>query len=128
MVRWGINDLRYLLNMAGSDLSLFVILSSAPREYYLSRIYKAGENRQGVLKGQWRREGTLANSNMACMAGSSSTKSSFTSASRVRYARPSTAHFLVRVSMLVLHSHLKETKLPSIFLGGKEKKPEGALG
>lgn len=52
----------------------------------------------------------MAKSNIAFMAGSSSTKSSFTSASRVRYESPSTAHFLVRASMLVLHNHLEERK------------------
>lgn len=52
----------------------------------------------------------MAKSNIAFRAGSSSTKSSFTSASRVRYESPSTAHFLVRVSMLVLHNHLEERK------------------
>jgi len=50
---------------------------------------------------------TFASSNMAFMAGSSSTKSSFTSASLVRYAKPSMAHFLVLVSSWGLQSHLK---------------------
>ena len=51
---------------------------------------------------------TLASSYIAFMAASSSTKSSFTSASFERQAKPSTAHFLVRESIAGLHSHLKD--------------------